>query len=312
MDPESLLLKEISQDELEELVENRIKEFHGFLSRDVALRLIAKEKGLIKKQEKFSTISEIEKSQKKINLRAKVTKVWPIASYSSGNRSRVINLCDDTGSIPLVLWNDDTDIGTSIRTGDLLLLSSAYERNNELHLGYAGQVEIIEKSDFARLDSLKENLPAHVRGFITKIHGFSDNGFCFSLSDGKNEINSRILFDLDRGRKLSISDEVILENVLFSKNELTITQDSRIMSRQPRNMLLGKIEKLEYMDNELSITVGGKQVLLDKENALRFFGVDVADDIKLETVATLKKDGLLNKNVAIKTSNQNGRLVITG
>ena len=45
MDLEAELLKSLPKEELESQITERIKSFQGLLTRDVALRLIAKEKG---------------------------------------------------------------------------------------------------------------------------------------------------------------------------------------------------------------------------------------------------------------------------
>ena len=52
MDAESALLSVMSESEMESEVQGKIDKFHGFLTREVALKLIAKEKGLLKEEEK--------------------------------------------------------------------------------------------------------------------------------------------------------------------------------------------------------------------------------------------------------------------
>jgi hypothetical protein len=52
MDLEAELRKEISEDQLELQIAQKIESFHGFLTKDVAIRLIAKENGLLKEKAK--------------------------------------------------------------------------------------------------------------------------------------------------------------------------------------------------------------------------------------------------------------------
>lgn len=303
-------MKEMTSEELEQAISERIKQFHGFLSRDVALRLIAKEKGLLKNNESVSKLSEIKKGQKNVSVKARVNKVWQIASYSSGSRSRVIEICDESGSIPLVLWNEDVSIGSAVRQNDVLLVKNAYERNNELHLGYSGSVSVAEKAGFADFALLEEGKPLHIRGFVTRISGFSGGYFSFYVSDNNSECACVISEATERGKQLAVGDEVILESVVFTDKRIEIRKGSRLLSRRPANLLLGAIESIVLRDDSVLVSIGGKEELFDRENALKFFGIAVADDIKLETVATLKKDELLNKSVAIKASRQAGKTII--
>jgi len=93
-------------------------------------------------------------------------------------------------------------------------------------------------------------------------------------------------------------DEVLIEDGLVNNGNIDLSSDARILTR--RNMLIGEVTRFEYDDNSLFVTVGGKDLALDRKNALRFMKVEVADDISLSTVATLKKDKLLNNRIAVR------------
>jgi len=320
MDLENSLLGLMSRDELEAELAGRIEKFHGLLTREVALRLLAKERGLLKKEEKFTSISEIEKGQSKICTRGKVKKVWPVATYSSGKRSRTIEIQDENASMPLILWNEDAEKGKDLRRGDSLSIRGAYERNNELHLGYSGQMKLSGRSEFASLDNLIDGEYVHVRGTIGKVEGAdrfvrgasAREGFSFFITDGKKEIRCVIWNGIDRGFRLSAGDEIILENALFNDGEIGISDEGRILSRRKENMLLGKVESLECDGETVSVKVGGREGRMDRENALKFLGVEIADDISLQTVAMLKKDSMLSSNVALKAREKSGHFIIQG
>lgn len=320
MSQERRLLEGMPSEELEKEIAATISEFHGLLTREAALRLIARGTGMSGNDGGPCSISGICSGQRKITIKATVKKVWPVASYASGKKSRVIELADDTGSVPLVLWNDDTAIGHSLRSGDVALVEGAYERNGELHLGYAGKMEVSERAPFTALDGFREGEPAHVRGVVSAIWGegrftrggTSRNGFSFSVSDGGKEVRCVIWEGIGRGRKLAQGDEVIIENAVFSGGELGLSGDARLMSRRRKDLLLGRVDVLECRGDGLYVKVGGREALLDRENAMRFLGVEMPADISLETVATLKKDSLVNTDVAIKAGEKDGRIIIEG
>lgn len=220
MELEPELLKSLSRDALEKEVADRISSFHGLLTREVALRLIAKEMGLLKDEEREYALADIPKGARKIRFSATVRKVWPVATYSSGKRSRVVEVTDAGSSapegrmpaaahetvMPLVLWNDDVELADGLRTRDRISVRGAYEKGGELHLGYSGALEVSHKAAFSDLGSLEEGQEVHVRGFITAMEGHGSfvrggrtvKGFAFTLSDGSNERRCVMLEGLGR------------------------------------------------------------------------------------------------------------------
>jgi hypothetical protein len=319
MDYEALLLQSLSKDQLEEQVTQKIAQFHGLLTRDVATRLLAKEKGLVKEEEeKLVTIGGIAKGSKKVLLEARVKKIWPIAEYRSGKRSRVVEVEDGTGSIPLILWNEDVKLANGLRTKDRVRVKGAYERNGELNLGYAGAIELLERTPFSSLGTLAKGEYAHVQGFVSRVEGLdryvsgtsAHGGFSFYLSDGKADVQVVIWGRPERGKILQAGDEVILENALEKDGRLELSEDARILTRRKERMLLGKVEAMEAEGERLKVRVGGKEASFDRENAMRFMGADVAEDIALSTLITLKKDYLLNTSVAVRIKEKEGRMIV--
>jgi hypothetical protein len=320
MDYEELILKTLSAEQLEESVATKIAAFHGLLTREVALKLIAKEKGLLPDEEKNIKISEIEKGARKISLQASIKKIWPIVQYKSGKKSRVIELEDETGSIAVVLWNDDTGLGNTLRSKDQVLLKGAYERNEELHLGHSGTIEIKEKAAFSDLSALSADEYAHVRGYISRIDGFDKYvderaakfGFSFYVSDGVKDVQVIIWGKPGRGSNLAQGDEIIIENALEKNGRLELSDEARILTRRKEKMLLGKLEEMSEEDGSLKVKVDGKEVKFDRENGLKFMKVDLASDIMMRTALKLKKEFLINQNIAIRIKETEKGTVVEG
>ncbi|MEW6035649.1 MAG: hypothetical protein AB1529_03480 [Candidatus Micrarchaeota archaeon] len=318
MDLEAELLKSVQKGELEALVAERIKSFHGFLTREVALRLIAKEKGLLKTEEKSYRLADIPKGEKRVSFIAKVKKVWPVAAYSSGKRSRVVEVEDESGGKPLILWNGDVELAAKLRTRDGISVRGAYEKGGELHLGYSGTLDVTDKAAFTELAELKENESAHVRGYVAAIEGADSfvrlgrtvRGFSFMVADGKTERRCVIFEGLARSERLREGDEVIIEGAAVRNGNVEIDGHTRMLSRRKGDMLLGQVTKLETRNSELVVEVGGKEALFDRQNALRFMGVQAAEDIALSTVVSLKKDELLNSRIAVKIEQKDGQTLV--
>ena len=318
MDVEAELLKSMQKEDLEGGITAKIESFHGLLTREAAMRLIAKERGLLKREEKSYRLGDIPKGEKRVCFKARVRKVWPVADYASGKRSRVVEVEDETGSMPFVLWNQDVELGNALRSKDELLVKGAYERNGELHLGYSGTLKVTEKAGFSPLDGLEDGQNVHLRGFVAKMEGQDSfvkgtdtvQGFSFMLSDGKSERRCVMLGGLERAGKLEEGDDVIIENGTVRNGNVEIDSDVRVLSRRARDMLIGELSMLECEGEKLLAKVGEKEVALDRLNALRFLGVQAADDIDLCTVVNLKKDALINNRMAVRIQQREGQIII--
>lgn len=334
---EAELLKSMSRDELEGLVAGKIQSFHGLLTREVALRLIAKEKGVLRDEEREYALAGIPPGAKKIRFTAAVRKIWPAVTYSSGKRSRVVEVTDaehGTGGTkpetvkPLVLWNEDVELAKGLRTRDRIAVRGAYEKGGELHLGYSGAMEVVHKAPFTPLDSLEEGREAHIRGVISAIEGHGSfvrngrtvRGFSFTVSDGNSERRCVMLEGLGRADRLKVGDEVLIEDAVVSRGNIDLSA-GRLLTRRKSEMLLGRIMRLDVRGGPgqgaggaapetLLLDVEGRELVLDRESALRLMGVEAAPDIALSTVVSLKKDFLINSRIALRVSQKEGRAVI--
>ncbi|MFH0737561.1 MAG: hypothetical protein V1827_02610 [Candidatus Micrarchaeota archaeon] len=315
MDLEAELLKSLTKDQLEERIGGAVSSFHGLLTREVAVRLIAKEMGLLKSEDKTFRLGEIPRAQKRVCFCADVRKVWPTALYPSGKRSRVVEVEDGTGYKPLVLWNDDVDLAKGLRAKDAISVKGAYEKGGELHLGYSGNLEVTSKAAFSDLSGLEDGEGIHLRGVVSSIEGRDTfvrggrtvPGFSFMLTDGKAERRCVIIEGLGRADRLERGDEIIIENADAKNGGVEIDSHARMLSRRAKDMLIGKISALECVGDGLAVEVGGKKAAFGREGALRFLGVQAAGDISLSTVVQLKKDELINSKIAVKLGQIEGR-----
>jgi len=308
MDIRSLLLKNMPEEELEEKLKTKTESFHGLITREVAMRMLAKELKLIEK--KAYRILEIPKGERGLTIFGKVEKIYPVAEYRSGKKSRVLLLKDDTGKIPVVLWNDDIKVFNKLRVGDEIEARRVYEKNNELHLGFSGEIVIINSAQFTPLNSIPEEGRVNVRGMIESTGGFRGQNFFFLLNDGSSESRCRITEDAARGKFLEKGHELIVENAKVSPGFLDLDSSTRILARKKENIVAGKINKIEMKDDSLYVEIGDKNFTLNRENALKFLKAAVSKDISLSTIVSLKKDSLLNSNVSLKIKKEKGEYVI--
>lgn len=314
MDYYSKLITLMSKEELEDKLVHKIEEYHGYLSREAAVILLAKEQKIYKKEIHFSKINEIKKSSLGLSIKAKVISINPTNFYPSGKRSREALLKDETGTIPFVLWEKNIQLLTKIRLNDEVEINNAYERNGKLGLRYGGRIKLSKEKGFTPLDSLSEKEPLNIRGFVSEIEGINktDNSraHSFFLSNGETERKIIVLQGFDRVASLEKEDEVILENVRFNGDFLGVYSDSRIFIRRPKNIITGTVEDLSLDEEDLKVIIGGKEFIFKESNIYRFLCVKKSDHLSLETLIKLKREFYIERKVFIKFKNMDGDSII--
>lgn len=298
MDVEAELLKIMSKDELEQAVKAKTDEFHGFLTREVALKLIAADKEILKKE--IKGIKDIHTGARGVSVLAKVTEVYPTRVYSSGNRSRVIRINDGTGETGLMIWNKDADDATGIKVGDEIEVINAMEKNGELSLGYSGYMKVVKRAGFTPLNEIKESegKRIHVRSFVSNLTGRSGSGYQFGISDGKESVECFFGYGDKRYSGLANGREIVIENGLIDKGNIKIDNKTRILLKREK-IITGILESIEEKDDKVEVVVDGKKLMLDKEAAYRLLDVKPVEGVELSTIIKLKRDSILNKNILI-------------
>lgn len=297
------LLSILSKDELEQAIEQKIEQFHGLLTRDAAMKLIAKEKGLLKYEERVFKIKDIPKAGRKINFTATIVRILPQMKYSTGKISRSMIVKDDTGTIALKLWANDLQLFLKFKLGDSVEVKNAYERNGELGLGYSGEVKLVSASAFVPLSELQQATYVNVRAKIAGIKGertYTKEGstkrfFVFSISDGTKEKECVIWETLSRGTRLKPGDEIIIERAYVKQESLYVYGNTRMLVKSAN--AIDNIESMECDGEKLVIVADGKKKILERNDALKLLGVNIADDVLLSTVVNLKKDAILKGNI---------------
>ncbi|MDO8554121.1 MAG: hypothetical protein Q7S22_04910 [Candidatus Micrarchaeota archaeon] len=302
MDAETALLAIMDKESLEKLVEEKIDEFHGFLSKEVATKLIAKEKGLLKNEEKIVTIKEIAAGDKNISLVAKITKVFPIIEYESGKRSRKI-MINDGATIAIKLWNEDVEIVKRLKVGDEVNIRRAYEKNDELALSYSGEFKLSKSAPFSKISELEDNAIVNLRGTVISNPTIGMRELEFQISDGENSVKCITPIDLEVGKHLTKDDEVIVENAVFSKGAIRLLGESRLLVRKTKGIIAGNVTTMNIVNEVIELIIGEQKVKLNRNEFLSLIKVKVAEDISLEAIASLKKDSLLNTYVRISGLN---------
>ncbi|MEM2908838.1 MAG: hypothetical protein QW590_03165 [Candidatus Bilamarchaeaceae archaeon] len=290
---EKELLSLMTKEKLEEAINEKIKNFHGFLTREVALKLLAAERGVLKRE--IKQIADIKPGARSISISGTVSSVYPVIRYKSGKCSRRIRISDSTGNVDLMLWNEDANEAASIKSGDEIEVRNAYEKNGTIRLGYSGYFKITKRAEFTPLAEL-ENFKGkriHVRSFISKIIGRTRSSFVFRVSDGQVEIECLLPSWDRRGAQLEEKREVIIENGFFDGERIQLDDSTRLLLRK-KKIIVGIVRDIKETEEGIEVTMDEKKVVLNRELAYKFLDAKAAEDIKLATIISLKKDAILD------------------
>lgn len=168
MDAEGLIEKvaeesELSEEEIEEKVEEKMEEFSGMVSEEGAIHLVAKEHGVqLSEADNDLKIENVVPEMRKVNLKGRVTAVLDANTFErdDGEEGKVQNIviADETGSIRVTLWDEQTKIAEEVAEGDPVKISGAYtvednRGNAELRLGDDAQVAKADEDEVPEVES---------------------------------------------------------------------------------------------------------------------------------------------------------------
>lgn len=158
---------ELDKEEIEEEVEEKMEEFSGLVSEEGALHLVAKEHGidLSEAAENDLKIENMVPEMRNVKIKARVTNVLEPNTFErdDGDEGKVQNviLGDDTGTIRLTLWDEQTEIAEKVGEGDAIKIASAYtvednRGNAELRLGDEAQVKMADEDEVPEVETSGE------------------------------------------------------------------------------------------------------------------------------------------------------------
>lgn len=314
MDPETIekaLKEKFSEEELQEKVEKKIAAFHGLLTREVALKMIARESGLGKEEAVLYALKDVPPDGKRIQVVAAISRIGPVKTYPSGNRARILLLQDDTAKMPLTVWNEDVGPIAQLKSGDRVEVKEAYERQGGLRLSYRGTIQLLEVAPFLPLSglSLKEDQLVAVRGVVSRVEGkrmYTRGGgqyalFSVYIRDDSKEMRGVFWEGIERAEKLQEGDEIILENARVKGGEIHIHATARMLVKKAKG-IRGILQEIRCEGERATLRINDQEVTLARGQVLPLLGLEVSPDVALSTIVTLKKDALVNKPIAIDTA----------
>jgi len=170
---------ELEKDDVEEKVEEKMEEFSGLVSEEGAVHLVAKEHGInIAEAEKQDLkIKNIVPEMRKLRLKGRVAQISDINTFERDDeeedgRVQNVTLGDDTGTLRMTLWDEQTQITEQINEDDAIEISGAYTIENdqgdaEIRLGDDATVKMAEEDEVPEISD--EHLDTATKANIKEI-----------------------------------------------------------------------------------------------------------------------------------------------
>ncbi|MBW3002993.1 hypothetical protein KY337_00385 [Candidatus Woesearchaeota archaeon] len=141
----------LSIEEINSKIEAKLQQLSGLISKEGAAHIVANDLG-IKLFDQVSgrlQVKNILSGMRNVECVCKIAKKYEIRTFQKGDSTgKVMSMIvgDETGSVRLVLWNDQVEKADALVEGNVIKISNAYVRENngrkEIHLGEKGVLEI--------------------------------------------------------------------------------------------------------------------------------------------------------------------------
>ncbi len=133
----------ISDSELDTKIEQKMEQLSGLISKEGAAHIVANELGVDLYENMLGKlkITNLLAGMRNVETVGKVQRKFDVREFAvNGRQGKVgsIVIGDETGTIRLVLWNDQTKNLENLKEGDIVKIANAYVRDNngrkEVHL----------------------------------------------------------------------------------------------------------------------------------------------------------------------------------
>ncbi|MBI4141179.1 hypothetical protein HY485_05060 [Candidatus Woesearchaeota archaeon] len=155
----------MTQEQVEQKIQAKLQQLSGLISKEGAAHIVANELG-IKLIQNTGKIKDLYPEMRNVEFLAKIQNIYEVreflrADQTAGKVGRFI-AGDETGTIPVVCWNTQTDNFQQLSQGTIVRITSGLVRENrgqaEVHLNDQSRIIINPKGE--TIGEVKLNRPA--------------------------------------------------------------------------------------------------------------------------------------------------------
>ncbi|MEK6868159.1 MAG: OB-fold nucleic acid binding domain-containing protein [Nanoarchaeota archaeon] len=154
----------MTHDQIEVKLQEKMEQLSGLISKEGAAHILANELGIKSSQQESSLkISMLYAGLKTGEVLGKIIRKFDIREFTSGERSGKVGtfiIGDETGTIRVTCWHDQTKEMVPLQENDIILIKDASVRENrgalELHLNE--RTKLMRNPEGKTVDNVKQKL----------------------------------------------------------------------------------------------------------------------------------------------------------
>lgn len=139
----------LSAEQVDAKIKEKLSQLSGLVSEEGAAHIVANELGVKLVDTTNLQISHLTPQMRNVDLVGKAVQVYEVRAFNKENRSGKVGnflLADQSGTMRVVLWNDQAEKLSHMKPGDVVRIKSGYVRDNqgrtELHLNDLSKLEL--------------------------------------------------------------------------------------------------------------------------------------------------------------------------
>jgi len=306
MDYFSILVEKVGENDTQAKIDEKIKGFHGLLTKEAAAKLIASEMGLIERS--LMKISELQEGMGSVDIEGAVQEIGPLRSFPSGAMLRNIIISDGSGEGTINFWGDEGKKAGGMHLGDILEVKKGYVKMGKVNIGYKSTYSIVKSAPVLSVSEIKEGEKFLVLGKVERIEGMGGSAFVFTISDGGKSVPVSLLNSPGKGKHLQVGDSVLLEGVEYNGAEILVKGRSRMLQKKNRDDIFrGKLENIGMKGDKCLLKIGGESFVADRDTLINFLNLkELREDIDLHVIIGMKLPEIKGRNVFVKFNKKDG------
>lgn len=174
---------ELSREEVQEKIKEKLKQLSGLISEDGAAHIIANDLGVqLYKTEGLIKIKEVTTNAKQATVLGKVLQKYELREFDkNGRQGKVANMLigDETGKIRVVFWNDQVELFEKLNEQDVVQIKNPFVKENngrvELHLNDKSNLDINPQGVSVSAPSGPQESSERELKYLKDLQGDEDN-----------------------------------------------------------------------------------------------------------------------------------------
>ena len=219
----------MTEEEITAKIEDKKLELSGLISDEGAAYIVAKEIGIDMVQQQKLNIESIIPGMQNADVTGKIVKISPVREFKTEKaQGKVCNvtIADETGSVRLSLWNEETEKLQDLKEGDVVRVKGYVKEDNlggpEIRIGRHGLIEksddiikstlVRRQAERAKIADLREGQHKEIRAAV--VQAFEGNVFYETCPECKARLKEETEYKCEEHGEVQPEYGLILSGIV--------------------------------------------------------------------------------------------------